>query len=100
MSSSVKPTPRDLSLNQDGDLVIDWQDGTTRVYKVTALRDSCPCATCREQRKAPAPSDAFGLKIAAMRPVGTYAYGIQFSDGHDSGIFTLEHLYALGEPNS
>jgi DUF971 family protein len=31
-----------------------------------------------------------------MRPVGNYAYGIQFSDGHDTGIFTLELLGQLG----
>lgn len=101
----MKPTPQELSLNQDGDLVIRWHDGATRVYKVTALRDSCTCASCREQRSTPAtvggllpvlaPED-FGLKIVAMRPVGNYAYGITFSDGHDTGIYTLEHLYEFG----
>jgi DUF971 family protein len=30
-----------------------------------------------------------------MVPVGRYAYKIVWSDGHDSGIFTLEHLRAL-----
>jgi DUF971 family protein len=32
-----------------------------------------------------------------MRPVGNYAYNIAFSDGHDSGIFTFDHLFQLGE---
>jgi DUF971 family protein len=31
-----------------------------------------------------------------MNPVGRYAYGIGFSDGHDTGIFTLESLRELG----
>ena len=100
----MKPRPKELSLNDAGDLVIRWQDDSTRSYKVSALRDQCPCATCREQRKAPAPADSllpvmapedFGLKITEMKPVGTYAYGITFSDGHDSGIYTLEHLYGM-----
>jgi DUF971 family protein len=31
-----------------------------------------------------------------MKPTGNYAYGIEFSDGHDTGIFTLELLRSLG----
>lgn len=98
--------PRDLALNDDGDLVIKWSDEKSRLYRIAVLRDNCPCATCREQRKAePTPGmlpvlsieETQPLKIAEMKPVGSYAYGITFSDGHDSGIFTLEHLYKLGE---
>ena len=105
LRQQVKPKPRELSLNDDGDLVIAWSDDETRTYKVSILRDNCPCATCREKRKAPAPTESllpvmapedFGVKITEMKPVGTYAYGITFSDGHDSGIYTLEHLFALG----
>jgi DUF971 family protein len=32
-----------------------------------------------------------------MDPVGHYAYGIHFSDGHNTGIYTLESLRELGE---
>ena len=31
-----------------------------------------------------------------MTPVGRYAYSIDFSDGHDTGIYTLESLRELG----
>ena len=37
------------------------------------------------------------LTIRAMTPVGNYAYGIAFSDGHDTGIFTIDYLRKLGE---
>jgi hypothetical protein len=40
--------------------------------------------------------EAQPLKITAMKPVGSYAYAIHFSDGHDTGIYTLEHLRELG----
>jgi DUF971 family protein len=30
-----------------------------------------------------------------MVPVGHYAYKITWNDGHDTGIFTLEHLREL-----
>lgn len=99
-------TPTNLSLNAAGDLVIEWNDGKTMLYPVAKLRDSCPCANCREKRKAEPPpglltvlsiEETAPLKITKMEPVGSYAYGIAFSDGHDSGIFTLEHLLATGE---
>jgi len=31
-----------------------------------------------------------------MEPLGHYAYSIEFSDGHDTGLFTLEFLRTLG----
>lgn len=97
--------PSNLSLNDEGDLLIDWSDEKTRRYPVNILRDNCPCATCREKRKEQpsvqllpvlSPEETQPLKITEMKPVGSYAYGIVFSDGHDSGIFTLEHLFQLG----
>jgi DUF971 family protein len=32
-----------------------------------------------------------------MKPVGNYAYGIHFSDGHTTGIYSLDYLRELGE---
>ena len=33
-----------------------------------------------------------------MKPVADYAYSIEFSDGHDTGIFTFQRLLELGQP--
>ena len=65
-----------------------------------------PCATCREKRNAPplpvtqlpvlSTAETQPLRIAAMKPVGNYAYSIDFSDGHDTGIYTLESLHGMG----
>jgi DUF971 family protein len=41
-------------------------------------------------------AEARPLKVEGMRPVGNYAYAIAFSDGHDTGIYTLEFLRELG----
>ena len=35
--------------------------------------------------------------IAAVEPVGNYALQIRFDDGHDTGIYTWELLYRLGD---
>ena len=37
------------------------------------------------------------LTISGMEPLGNYAYSIQFSDGHDTGIFAFDLLRQLGE---
>ena len=38
-------------------------------------------------------AEAKPLTIESMRPVGNYAYNILFSDGHHSGLFTLDLLH-------
>jgi DUF971 family protein len=37
------------------------------------------------------------IQITAAEPVGRYAVRLVFDDGHDSGLFTWDYLYALGE---
>lgn len=100
--------PIKLELSAPERLRITWSDGQVREYPLRELRDKCPCATCREKRNAPPESplqlpiisdaEAQPLRIAAMKPVGNYAYSIDFSDGHNTGIYTLESLRDLGEP--
>ena len=36
------------------------------------------------------------VTIIDIRPVGNYAIGISFSDGHDSGLYSWDLLYKLG----
>ena len=105
-------------------LHIEWSDGVTHDLTWRLLRKGCPCATCREERGGPAiaevvvqlprcphlsphlraellpvitPQEARPLKVARMQPVGNYAYGIDFTDGHTTGIYTLDYLRELGE---
>ena len=61
-----------------------------------------PCPGCREEKLKPAdpshilkPAEIAPLVPVAMTPIGHYAYKITWSDGHDSGIYTLENLRAL-----
>ena len=99
--------PKKLELVDGNQLRITWSDGQVRDYALRELRDKCPCATCREKRNAPPPSplqlpiisaaEAQPLRITAMKPVGNYAYSIDFSDGHNTGIYTLESLREMGK---
>jgi len=98
--------PTELKLVDPSRLRIAWNDGQVREYTVRELRDNCPCASCRERRTAPEPppttlpvlkpAETQPLRIASMQPTGRYAYSIHFSDGHDTGIYTLELLRELG----
>ncbi len=100
--------PQPVSLRREGDgLRIDWDDGVSTFAAWRTLRDHCPCASCLEERSKPpdpfkvlSPREvaAGPLAPAAMRPVGRYAYQITWSDGHDTGIYTLETLRKLGQP--
>ena len=98
--------PRPLALKKDGDerLIIDWSDGLRTTYTWQHLRASCPCAGCREENLQPPDpfrilkaNELVPLKPVSITPIGHYAYTITWSDGHDTGLFTLEYLRQLGE---
>jgi DUF971 family protein len=101
--------PRGLK-NVGDALEIEWSDGVTQRISWRKLREACPCATCRLERSQPpkpqpllavlSPAEAQPLSPTAMRPTGNYAYAIAFSDGHSSGIYSLELLRRLGEGDS
>jgi DUF971 family protein len=93
-----------VSVRKEGteQLVIEWSDGHRSTYTWAHLRANCPCAGCREERDKPPdpfrilkPSDLVPLAPVSMPRVGRYAYKIVWSDGHETGIYTLENLRAL-----
>jgi DUF971 family protein len=102
----MEPRPVKLELRGENRLLIEWSDGQKREITFGELRERCPCATCREKRSQPpkptgglnvlSMAEARPLKILGMNPVGNYAYSIAFSDGHDTGIYTLAFLRELG----
>ena len=102
--------PTELERSAPDQVRITWSDGQCRLYSVGELRQQCPCATCRDERKAAAEAPAQvlpvvdlaaaqPLRVDQMAPVGNYAYGLTFSDGHDTGIYTFELLRELGSPD-
>ncbi len=93
------PTPSDFAQAGPDALRIKWQDGHESLYPVRLLRLACRCARCVEEFTGRAllssdnvPEDVKPLRIA---PVGRYAIQFSWSDGHDSGIYTFEHLRDL-----
>ncbi len=99
---STDLTLRSLKGDQSA-LSIEWSDGRVDRLSWQTLRDACPCATCRVKRAEPPPTfailkpeEAAPLRATGMTPIGNYAYQIDFSDGHKTGIYSLELLRELG----
>jgi DUF971 family protein len=96
------PTPIRLDLKRDKQLEIDWSDGTKSIYSLSLLRSMCPCASCREhrdkeqQRKTLLPilpgNYSGGIRVINASLVGNYALQIEWSDQHDTGIYSWQYL--------
>lgn len=83
----------------DDEVVITWSPEHRASYPARDLRLSCRCAVCREELTgkrlldpSTVPVDVKPLKISL---VGGYAIRIYWSDGHNTGMYTYEHLLAI-----
>jgi ATP-binding protein involved in chromosome partitioning len=81
-------------------LSILWEDGHRDDFDVRDLRLACHCARCVEEmsgRKLLDPktirSDVSPRKIVS---IGNYAIQFNWSDGHNTGIYSFKDLRALG----
>tara|TARA_B100000315_G_scaffold259411_1_gene315377 strand:- start:8402 stop:8755 length:354 start_codon:yes stop_codon:yes gene_type:complete len=92
---------RPTKIQQIGEhtLGITWNDGHESCYPVKVLREACECAVCvdewsGENRIMPGtiPDDVHPIEI---NPVGLYGIRIDWSDGHNSGIYTFPHVRSL-----
>ena len=96
--------PEHIAVSKSKGIKIDWQDGHHSEYELRYLRDNCPCATCAGAHRSEAlPARVLPpfrmykptLKIAGLEPVGNYAVQIRWSDGHNSGIYSFDHLRSI-----
>jgi len=95
-----RPWPEKLDFSgSDKALHACFDDGTAFVIPFETLRVESPSAEVQGhgpgQKKHVTGKQDVGVTKA--EPVGRYAVRITFDDGHDSGLFTWDYLYALGE---
>ena len=83
----------------DKRLEIDFEDGRTFTYPAEYLRVESPSAEVQghgpDQKQIVAGRRHVG--IMEIEPVGNYAIRIRFDDLHDTGIFSWDYLYELGQ---
>ncbi len=102
-------TPVNIDLKKNESLTIDWTDGARSVYPIAYLRKMSPSAEMRELRKEMNANPltilphgmGAGGQIAAIGAelVGNYAIKIEFSDGHNTGLYTWAYLREIDPSN-
>jgi DUF971 family protein len=99
-------TPVKLDLKKTERLAVTWSDGRACTYPLSLLRTMCPCALCKtvragekEKKKTSLtilPGNFSGpLAVTHAELVGNYALRIDWSDGHNSGIYSFEYLRSI-----
>jgi len=78
-------------------LEIRWADGQQHPLPHRILRGFCPCAACQGHSGTIRFQDGGNLELRDIEPVGNYALGLRWGDGHDSGIYSFRYLRSLGE---
>ena len=97
---ATTPIPTEIKLHQASRVLeIAYSDGRTFRLSYEFLRVHSPSAEVRGHGPGQEVLQV-GKREAAIKevePVGRYAIRPSFSDGHDTGIFSWEYLYDLGE---
>lgn len=94
------PIPTEIKLHQRSRLMeVSFDDGRHFEFSFEFLRVFSPSA---EVRGHGAGQEVLQLgkrdvEITRVEPVGNYAIRPVFSDGHDSGLYSWDYLYELGE---
>lgn len=94
------PTPLEIKLHQvSRKLEVSFDNQQTFVYTAEFLRVYSQSAevTGHAPGQEVLQVGKQDVNIDAISPVGQYAIRLHFSDGHDSGIYTWDRLYDLGQ---
>jgi DUF971 family protein len=94
------PIPTEIKLHQASRVLeIAFNDGLTFHLPYEYLRVYSPSAEVRGHGPGQEVLQVGKREIAIkeVEPVGRYAIRPTFSDGHDTGIFSWDYLYDLGE---
>ncbi len=92
-----------LQIIDEGDegLSIAWSDDKMSKYSAPFLRRACACAGCVNEwtgeQMLKAESISEDVKIESIAVVGRYAVSFNFSDGHNTGIYSFKYLRGLEE---
>ena len=91
--------PTDIrALSDERVLAVTWGDRKAD-FPFAFLRGQCACAMCVNEWTGEAILDPAtipeDIAIETMELVGSYALRINWTDGHNSGLFTWERLQEL-----
>ena len=91
--------PVEIGRANEADVKITWQDGHVSVYPARELRLQCPCAGCIDEVtgevRVIATSVPQNVRPLKVDLIGRYAISLQWSDGHNTGIYAFDRLRKL-----
>ena len=96
--SAGAPIPARVVVHQDSRaLELVYEDGRSFRLSFEFLRVNSPSAEVRGHGKGQETLQVGKreVRIESIEPVGHYAIRPRFDDGHDSGIYSWEHLYSI-----
>jgi DUF971 family protein len=99
ISATPAPIPTEIKLHQASRILeLAYADGTRFELPCEFLRVYSPSAEVRGHGPGQEvlQTGKRDVQIAAIEPVGTYAIKLTFSDGHDTGLYSWDHLYEIG----
>jgi DUF971 family protein len=102
---TVSTTPLHIAVSKSRGVTIDWSDGHKSEYSCEYLRDECPCAGCTGAHGTVPEKSNYSnpqanplqlfkpkLKMNSIEEVGSYAFKIDWNDGHNAGIYSYDLL--------
>ena len=98
--TGANPRATEIRLNRsEKTLEVDFDDGRSFILPAEYLRVESPSAEV--QGHGPGQAQLVPgrrhVGIMELTPVGNYAVQITFDDLHDTGLYSWEYLYELGE---
>ncbi len=94
------PIPTEIKLHQTSRLLeVAFNDGRVFQLPYEFLRVYSPSAEVRGHGPGQEVLQAGkqDIHIASIEPVGNYAIQPTFSDGHNTGIYSWDYLYEIGQ---
>jgi DUF971 family protein len=94
------PRPVEIKLHQKSRVLeVGFDDGKSYRLSCEYLRVYSPSAEVRGHGPGQEvlQEGKKDVEITAIEPVGNYAVKLVFSDGHDTGLYSWDYLYSLGE---
>lgn len=95
-------SPTQIQLIGD-EVAIAWNDGQESYFRFAELRAASPSAENQGERDilgvkhggTDGQARFDGVRVKGWHQVGNYAFRFEFSDGHNSGIYSYDYLRAL-----
>lgn len=87
-----------ISFNAE-EITLTWSDGKSEKVSNRQLRANCQCALCINEMTGEKMLNEKNIRSdiapTEIRPLGNYALGINWNDGHTSGIYSYELIKKL-----